>query len=323
MIMSFYLEKTKRRKSGHDGQHSTNRDKWQVQNRYGCLSKPAIIFLFLFLFLPLSATFAEEDLDVLGMYYWEDEIVVTPTRNPKPLSQTAENVTIITAKEIEEMNAHTLAEVLNYITGVNVDAVYANSNQTHILGSQAFQVKILLDGVELNDLSTNFWPVDAILVQEIERVEIIKGPASSSWGSSLGGVINIITKSGAGPKLGGTVSGSYGQKKTGDYRAEVYGSEASLGYYLSADKFRSDGLFLPHTQFDKNDVYAKLSYDFTEKVRLLFTLGSTNDSAGITNIRGFNADCSFDVLFSTLSMNYRVTDSLDIDLSLRTKILTE
>ncbi len=131
---------------------------------------------FFFLFIPLSA-FAENDLDVLSMYYWKDELVVTPTRNPKPLSETAENMTVITAKEIEEMNAHTLAEVFNYITGVNVDVLYNNSAQALILSSQTYQVKMLMDGVELNDLSTKFWALDSISVQEIERVEIIKGPA--------------------------------------------------------------------------------------------------------------------------------------------------
>ena len=52
------------------------------------------------------------------MYYKEEELVITPTRNPKPLSQTAENITIITLDEIEAMNAHTLTDILKNIPGV-------------------------------------------------------------------------------------------------------------------------------------------------------------------------------------------------------------
>src|SRR4030065_799470 len=63
----------------------------------------------------------EEEMKILRMFYKEEELVVTPTRYPKPISQVAENITVITSKEIEEMNAHTVAEVLSRVTGVFVD----------------------------------------------------------------------------------------------------------------------------------------------------------------------------------------------------------
>lgn len=66
-------------------------------------------------FCPQAFAQSEEEMKILKMYYREDELVVTPTRHPKPLSQVAENITIITYKEIEEMNAHTLTDVLNTI----------------------------------------------------------------------------------------------------------------------------------------------------------------------------------------------------------------
>ncbi|MGA2150802.1 MAG: TonB-dependent receptor plug domain-containing protein, partial [Geobacteraceae bacterium] len=63
---------------------------------------------------------SDEDLQTLGMYYKTDDLVVSATRNPKPLSQAAENITIVTAAEIEMMGAHTLVDVLANVSGIQV-----------------------------------------------------------------------------------------------------------------------------------------------------------------------------------------------------------
>src|ERR1035437_5933659 len=61
---------------------------------------------------------SDEDLQTLGMYYEPNDLVVSATRNPKPLSQAAENITIITAKEIEMMGAHSLVDVFANVPGI-------------------------------------------------------------------------------------------------------------------------------------------------------------------------------------------------------------
>src|SRR5208337_128536 len=61
---------------------------------------------------------SDEDLQTLGMYYETDDLIVSATRNPKPISQAAENITIVTAAEIEMMGAHTLVDVFANITGI-------------------------------------------------------------------------------------------------------------------------------------------------------------------------------------------------------------
>ena len=145
------------------------------------------------------------------MYFKPEELVAeTPTRSPKPVSKTAENVTVVTASDIQLMNAHTLAEVLNMVTGVQVfglgdPGIRANA---FIQGSDAQQVTVIIDGVVLNNLSDNSVDVGLIPVQNIEKIEIIKGPASSAWGSALGGVVNIITKAGKANNHGGMLSAS-------------------------------------------------------------------------------------------------------------------
>ena len=169
--------------------------------------------------------------------------VISPTRKPKSISQVAENVTVIMAKDIELMNAHTLADVLYHIPGLQVEfsGGPGATNFTYIQGADPKHVRILIDGVTMNNLDANYANVGFIPVQNIYSIEIIKGPASSTWGSSLGGVINIITKSAFGEeKVGGSVYASHGEWNTGDYRGEAYGSFGKFGDYLSAGRIHSE-----------------------------------------------------------------------------------
>jgi len=145
-----------------------------------------------------SAAQSEEEMKILRMFYREKDLVVSPTRHPKPISQVAENITVVTAREIEEMNAHTVAEVLNRIPGLFINfnqgiESFGSTSLIHIQGSEQRHVLVVVDGVRWNFLSEGAAETNSIPVGIIERIEVIKGPASSAWGSSLGGVINIIT----------------------------------------------------------------------------------------------------------------------------------
>jgi len=280
--------------------------------------------LLLFVFAIVRPAYAqlEEEMKILHMYYKQDELVVTPTRYPKPISQVAENITIITSQEIESMNVHTLTDVLNTIPGIQMDIRGGPGSGTnaHIQGSEFKHVLVMIDGVTLNNLSDNFADISAIPVQDIERIEIIKGPASSSWGSSLGGVINIITKSaGNSKKIEGILSASYGERNTGDYRAEITGKVGNFGYYVYGGNLLSDG-FRPNTHFYENNFYTKLQWDITEKAKLLFTFGYNKGNRGLGEVSELDVSLrnDFEYLFSTLSLNYSITDTADLNLSLRT-----
>jgi len=94
------------------------------------------------------------------------------------------------------MNAHTVAELLNRVPGifVNFHQDFGATSFFHIQGSDPRHVLVLLDGISWKFLSSGSVETNSIPVGIIERIEIIKGPASSAWGSSLGGIINIITR---------------------------------------------------------------------------------------------------------------------------------
>lgn len=222
-----------------------------------------IIVLLAFLLCGALPVFADDDpLETLGFTETPEKILASTSHIPQPTSRTAENATVITAADIVRLNAHTLAEVLQTVPGIQLDYLRTPSTFTffNIQGALSNTVLVLIDGIRQNDFDQNVaWP-GLIPVQQIERIEIIKGAASATWGPALGGVINIITKA-PNPEraVSGMISGSIGSKFTADSRAELSGTKNRLGYYLTAGNLRSDG-FSPNTATNLNNLYGKLVY---------------------------------------------------------------
>ena len=264
---------------------------------------------------------AEKEMTTLKMFYDENDIVVTPTRYPKSISHVAENMTVITADDIKAINAHTLADVLYYVPGVSEQIFGGPGSAANVFiqGSSTRHVLLLIDGVPQNNLADVYPDVGAVPVQAIERIEIIKGPASSTWGSSLGGVINVITKSpDESRKFGGVVSSSIGERNTGDYRGEVSGKVAGVGYYLSGGGLLSDGL-LPHNGFHGGNFYTKLKSSPTDRADLTFTLGYNRGAREIGEVPlyGVSFDGDYQYIFTTLGLDYSIANDLALELTLR------
>lgn len=281
----------------------------------------SLFLLFAYIGLPLPALAQiEDEQETAFITMFSDRSVVSATRSAKPLSQAAENITIITADDIKLSGAHTLADVLNNITGVQVllSGGPGNVATASLQGSEARQVTIVIDGVVINNLSDNTVDISTIPVQNIERIEMIKGPASSSWGSALGGVINIITKSADTTKrVKGSLSASWGERSTLDDRAEVLGKLSHFGYYFYAGTFHSDG-FRPNNTSESNNVYAKFDYHINNVSDVILTLSYTKGNRGLLEQQSYGLDAGdgFNYLRSSLSFNTRVADSIDVDLSL-------
>ena len=288
--------------------------------------KTSLLFLCFYLGLysfpaPAQAQ-VDEEMQVLQLYYQDNDLVVSSTRTEKSISQVAENIAIVTAADIKAMNAHTVADVLNTVTGINLSNYTGPGSAVNVMiqGSATRHVTVIIDGVVQNSISDSFPDVGGMRVQQIERIEIIKGPGSSSWGSSLGGVINIITKSPDDSRsFGGILSASIGSQNTGDYRGEVSGTVGTLGYYLTGGGLLSDGL-QPHTMLQSGNIYSKFKWQPSEASTLTLTLDYFNDSRGfgefpLYGVSFFNRGNRF---FSTLSLLQNLTDELSLDLAFRT-----
>ena len=238
---------------------------WNVLNRRNMHARTLLhilLGLILLCTLPPWARAGEEDetLTLLGQPAAADPVA---GRLPRQLSRTAENTTVITTSETEALNAHTLIDILATIPGIQLENQVgsANSVNTRIQGSSFSHVLVLLDGIPYNNLGDNFADIGKIPARIIERVEIVKGAASSAWGQALGGVINVITKS-PDPerKTGGMASVAHGERGSNDTGSELSGTIDRLGYYLSGGYLGSGG-FTPNTGFDSANGHARLTWE--------------------------------------------------------------
>ncbi|MBI5664809.1 MAG: TonB-dependent receptor [Nitrospirae bacterium] len=286
-----------------------------------------ILLIAILLLSVCSHSFAEEYAalttataeDLLVFWEAKDLYVETATRHFKPISQTAENMVVITAKEIEEMNAHSVAEILSRATGIFVDFSedYTTYPALHIQGSQDRHVLVMIDGIVFNDFGAGNSQTQTIPVGIIERIEIIKGPASSAWGSSLGGVVNIITKAAGGPSpASGSVSASYGEHDMYDYRAAIYGKAEDTGYYIFAGKTGNDSL-KDERPYDIGSFYSKISFPFSHSAKLGLSLGYSDFSSRLDiPLIDQSQLASNRVIYSTLSLDASLMKDIEVKVSL-------
>jgi vitamin B12 transporter len=130
--------------------------------------------------------------------------VVTATRIPTPEVQVASSISVVTADEIAERQIQTLPDLLKEVPGLNVVQTGGPGGQTSVFmrGTNSNHTKVLVDGIDVSDPSsaTSSFDFGQFLTQDIQKVEILRGPQSGLYGSdAVGGVINVITKSGSGP----------------------------------------------------------------------------------------------------------------------------
>jgi vitamin B12 transporter len=263
--------------------------------------------------------------ETLGLFSAWQETSSTASRAPKPLSHTAENVTVVPHSEIEALNAHTLADVLTTIPGIQIQQNGPpGSNVSIYLQSAAFNhVLVLVDGIPINNLGDSFPDISLVPARIIERIEIVKGAASSAWGQALGGVINVITKMPDRERpIGGSASASIGGRTTTDNGAELSGTVGRFGYYLSGGYLGSDGFRANTEQLFSNNVYAKLLYDLPDHSQLLATIRYSRASRGdFTNVldplpaNQYKEEQDNHHLYANLSYKRSLMEGVDLEVS--------
>ncbi len=257
----------------------------------------------------------DEALDLLNAWQQGSS---TASRAPKPLSQTPENITIITASDIEAINAHTLADVLATIPGIQVQNLGGpgSSAYTYIQSANFTHTLVQLDGAPLNKIG-NSSDIGMVPARIIERIEIVKGSASAAWGPALGGIINVITKAPEKHPFGGAVTASLGSSTTADTSLELTGTSGRFGYYLSTGYLGSNGL-LQGRPLHSNNNYAKLTYDLHDNGQIWATVNQTSVRQGENfdiQILDFKESTDQHYLDTTLGMRRQLTDKLGMEIS--------
>lgn len=286
------------------------------------LRKLFLATLTLLLALASASARADEGDEVTRSLGLSDDEPAAVSRLPRPASLIAENVTVITAEEIARLNAHTVADVLQTVPGVQMELLQTPGGVLlyDILGSPNRHILVQMDGVPQNFVSAeNLAHLGSIPVQMIERIEVIKGAASAAWGSALGGVINIVTKSPVtDAAAAGVASASIGTKSTSDLRGEISGGADRLGYYLTGGTLRSDGL-IPGNDVDFQHGFGKLTYDLPGGGRATLGLDARYLDAGLTRSTRFNIFETGTVRYLNgyLALQLPLAERLSLELSAR------
>lgn len=180
----------------------------------------------------------------------EDEtlIIITATGNETPLLETAPSTTVITRHEIERRQYQTVAEALRQTPGVHVARNGGIGQPTSLFmrGTNSNHVLVMIDGVKINDTTTPNGAFDFanLMTDAIERIEVVRGPQSTLYGSdAIGGVINIITRKGntAGGPMSGSIELAGGSHNTFKEAATLYGGNRVATYMLSLANIDTHG----------------------------------------------------------------------------------
>jgi vitamin B12 transporter len=174
-----------------------------------------------------------------------DSVVVTASRQPEPRERALASSIVIDRASMELTQARDLAELLRFHAGVEIARTGGPGQQTSVFlrGTDSNQTLILLDGVPINPGTIGNAALQNISPELLERVEIVKGPRSSLYGSeAIGGVINLITRRGAaepGTDWSAQVSG--GGNATWDAGASIHHRSEDLQLGLDLSGLRTDG----------------------------------------------------------------------------------
>ncbi|MEW6679137.1 MAG: TonB-dependent vitamin B12 receptor [Pseudomonadota bacterium] len=176
--------------------------------------------------------------------YALETIIVTATRTARTADETLVPVTVITRRDIERSQAQSVADLLSGQPGISVanNGGQGKATSVFLRGTNADHVLVLVDGVKIGSATTGTAAFQDIPTELIERIEIVRGPRSSLYGSeAIGGVIQIFTRKGGGsPQPAFSIGG--GSHGTWQGSAALSGGAGSGGWYsLGLSAIDTDG----------------------------------------------------------------------------------
>ena len=236
-------------------------------------------------------------LGVSNLLLASDEIVVIPARQSQLLDEVIPSVIVIDRETIERTPSADVADLLRWYAGVEIGRTGGYGQQTSVFmrGANSNHTAVLINGVKMNSATTGAPALEIINASVIERIEIIKGPRSTVYGSeALGGVINIITTTDE-VKNNAELHFSSGRYSTTEQGADLKISNDYVIGDFSFNRIDSDGF--PATTASNTDH----GHDSdTVDINLKTTLGRSNwkfgywQAEGNTEYDGFGIDLDQD-----------------------------
>ena len=198
------------------------------------LRAPMAALRLLFLLAPLSVL-AQARLD---------PVTITATREPQPLSRSNSDIVVIDAETIRNSSADSVEDLLRRVAGVQItrNGGPGQTSGYFVRGTGTSSTVVLVDGVRVGSATLGQAELEAFSLGQIDRIEVLRGPASSLYGAdAVGGVIRIFTRRGEGaPRV--TAAGAIGGYRSRQGDAGVSGSQGAFDYAVSLAAEKSDGV---------------------------------------------------------------------------------
>ncbi len=237
-----------------------------------------------------------------------DGVVVTATRMPQAITDVPANVSVITAQEIEDNHYNSLKEALSNVNGA-VATVSSSGSQDIVMLNGDDRVLVMVDGKRINSdqgLAANRATADLRMIPPmsmIERIEVVKGGASSIYGSdAVGGVINVITKKGA-KDMKTTIDAAYGSWHQGDYQITNQGSVKDFSWMVSGSISRHNDMKVkdytgnkfkaPNSDGENRNAAIRLDYQLNKRDSLTLNYAHNNAKDGANTYASHTSDGSF------------------------------
>ncbi len=248
------------------------------------------------------------------------KVLITNRRTEIGVTQATENVTVIDEAELKELPAHNLSEALSFVSGVDIESRrgFARATSVTVQGSDSRQVRVMIDGIPLNNQASGQVDLTKFPIENVARIEVIKGASSSLWGSSLGGVINVVTKdTGTTAIPQGSVTTSFAEFRTKQENAEVAGKVSDLGYYLFSGYMESGGRGRRDDTLVRN-VFSKVSYTtkFMNKIIASFGYSESDINSGELPNGSWQAQ-PYRARYGRISWEGSLGNSVDLAVSLK------
>ena len=223
----------------------------------------------------------------------QDAVIVTATRTAQTVDESLASVTVITEDDIQRSQANSIQELLNGLAGINfVNSGGAGKTTSLFLrGTNSDHIVVMIDGIKIGSATSGDVPFQNIPVSQIERIEVVRGPRSSLYGSeAIGGVIQIFTKKGKN-KSGANFNIELGSYDTHQVSAGLSRSNNKTAYHMQLSSFSTAGFDAQDTRNPDKDGYqndslnANISHKFSDQAEWSINflhLEGVNDYDGFT-----------------------------------------
>ncbi|KRG76227.1 hypothetical protein ABB30_10550 [Stenotrophomonas ginsengisoli] len=187
---------------------------------------------------------AHAELAGAGLAAELDPVVVTATRQATALSELMADVTVIDAQQIQQLGQGTITDLLARQPGIQTASYGGQGAATSffVRGTNSNQLKVLVDGIAINSVDPSGSPLRYLNLADVERIEILRGPAATLYGAdALGGVIQVFTRQGQAGFAADAHAGfgSQGTRKAG---ANLSGGDARWQWRLGGSHQSTDGI---------------------------------------------------------------------------------